>query len=230
MHPSLGGPDTQCLVQSAQHTHTRSEGRETAVVRPLGLGGGSLSEGNMWAAPLMDLCSIQSAFLKSFLYCRLQRMSIDSRAASPASPLLHGQSSRLPDSPFTNSGEPSLKGMSGSSAQLDSADSRGLEGRASGGTEAAVLAGKASGGTEAAALAGSASAGIEAAAVAGRGSGGAEAGAQPRRRELRSMSLRPAQESVDSSESSATASALEVRSSRFPCCVECAAHATYLQM
>ena len=120
---------------------------------------------------------------------RLQRMSADSRVASPASPSVQGQAPRLPDSPFTDSGEPgSAKQASRSPTELQSVDSRGLEGRPSGGAEAA-------------------------AALTSRGSGGAEAAsasaAQPRRRELRSMSLRPAQQSADSSEPSATFSAQE---------------------
>ena len=112
-------------------------------------------------------------------------MSADSRAASPASPSLPGQALRLPDSPFTNGGKAGAKLASSAPAQLDSADSRGLEGRASGGAEAAALT--------------------------GRGPGGAESvpAAQPSRRELRSMSLRPPQQAADSSEPSATASALE---------------------
>ena len=71
--------------------------------------------------------------------------------------------------------------------QLQSADSRGLEGRAFSDLETSALAVRGSGSAEAA----SASA------------------AQPRRRELRSMSLRPAQQGAESSEPSATASALE---------------------
>ena len=115
-------------------------------------------------------------------------MSADSRGASPASPSLQGQAPQLPDSPFTDSGEPgSAKQASRSPAQLQSMDARGLEGRPSSGAEAAALTSRGSGGAEAA----SASA------------------AQPRRRELRSMSLRPEQQGSDSSEPSATASALE---------------------
>lgn len=114
-------------------------------------------------------------------------MSADSRAASPASPPLQGQAPRLPDSPFTDSGEAGVKHAGGAAAQPASADSRGLEGRASSGADAAALTSRGSGGTES----------VPAPTV------------QPGRRELRSMSLRPAQQAADSSEPSATASALE---------------------
>ena len=139
----------------------------------------------MW---VWDLSGVQRACFEALLWGRrLQRMSAESKAASPASPPRQGQAPRLPDSPFTNSGEPGAEHTSGALVQLQSADSRGLEGRASSDAETAALAGRGSGDAEAA----------PASAV------------QPRRRELRSMSLRPAQQGAGSSEPSATASALE---------------------
>ena len=136
-------------------------------------------------------------------YCRSSQNLSDSRGTSPASSALPGRiAHQLPESPFQGNDAPAAQAAAANMAQLPSADSRGsLDGRASSGAERPSSAG--------AAAVQSDSRGLE-----GRAAGGAEAAAaappQLRRRELRSMSLRPAMQAGSlSSEPSATASALE---------------------
>ena len=151
-----------------------------------------------------DAASIYAfSMLSTLHHCRLSQNSSDSRGTSPASSALPGRiAHQLPESPFQGSDTPVAETAAANLSQLPSANSRGsLDGRASSGAERPSSAG--------AAAVQSDSRGLE-----GRAAGGAEAAAaappQPRRRELRSMSLRPAMQAGSlSSEPSATASALE---------------------
>ena len=136
-------------------------------------------------------------------YCRLSQNSSDSRGTSPASSALPGRiAHQLPESPFQGSDAPAAQTAAANLSQLPSADSRGsLDGRASSGADRPSSAGVAAVQSDSRGLEGRAAGSAEAAAMAPL---------QPRRRELRSMSLRPALQAGSlSSEPSATASALE---------------------
>ena len=136
-------------------------------------------------------------------HCRLSQNSSDSQGTSPASSALPGRlAHQLPESPFQDSAAPPTQPAAGTGSQLCSADPvSSLDGRAPSGVERSTSTGAAAMQSDSRGLEGRAGGGREAAAAASP---------QPRRRELRSMSLRPAmQGGSHSPEPSATASALE---------------------